>query len=122
MKSRYYNDFCKKKKKNTGMGWRGGGHGYVRDEDYTAFADGWVQANGLEKLRAGEEVTVRENFGSDSRESVQLEIGQRGKVIKIDSDGDFYIDFQDHQANGNQWVFQGNWKKLSIIHNKFKLI
>jgi len=59
----------------------------------------------------GDAVVVTADFASDSEEPAQLLRGQRGRVVKIDGDGDAYVQFEDHGPK--QWVYSANYCNLA---------
>jgi hypothetical protein len=57
------------------------------------------------------------DFKSNSKEEkVKLTTGQQGVVIRMDSDGDALIKFDDHPHK--EWVCKGNFDKLAAIVNE----
>lgn len=59
------------------------------------------------------EVIVVHSFVSNNKESVNIPSGTRGKIIKIDQDGDAYVLFEGIGAK--QWVFKRNLVNLFNI-------
>lgn len=57
------------------------------------------------------EVTVIQEFMSDSRPAARLKRGMTGRVIKFDDAGDALIDFDDLEES--QFVFENNLDKLT---------
>merc|ERR1719253_496160 len=69
-------------------------------------------AKKVPEFKALDPVVVVEAMQSNSKTKVQLLVGQAGKIIRIDEDGDALIDFKDHPQS--QWVCKANLTKLSL--------
>ena len=63
------------------------------------------------KFKVSDEVTVTENFESESDPVAMLEKGLKGKVLEIDGDGDALIKFEG--STGEQYVSKADFNKLS---------
>jgi len=67
----------------------------------------------FENMREGATVTVLEDFMSNSKDAkVQLKVGQKGVVSRVDSDGDVLVKFKDH--SDKEWITRGNFDKLRV--------
>jgi len=66
---------------------------------------------------AGDVVEVVQEFGSNSKNVVQLPKGQIGNIVKIDSAGDAYIDFGE--GFGKQWIKPRSWCHMTLSKSSF---
>eukprot|EP00665_Eupelagonemidae_sp_cell47_P010344 gene10344-biopygen2536 len=62
--------------------------------------------------REGGTVIVSERFMSDSRNAVPLEKGLKGRIQRLDEDGNAFIDFDGLEEHCMQWVMTWNFDKL----------
>jgi preprotein translocase subunit YajC len=67
----------------------------------------------FENMKEGATVTVLEDFMSNSKGAkVQLKVGQKGVVSRVDGDGDVLVKFQDHPDK--EWITRNNFDKLRV--------
>jgi preprotein translocase subunit YajC len=67
----------------------------------------------FENMKEGATVTVLEDFMSNSKaDKVQLTVGQKGVVSRVDSDGDVLVKFRDHPDK--EWITRNNFDKLRV--------
>lgn len=67
----------------------------------------------FENMREGATVTVLEDFMSNSKGArVQLMVGQKGVVSRVDSDGDVLVKFKDHPDK--EWITRNNFDMLRV--------
>mmetsp|Transcript_14879 Transcript_14879/g.38197 ORF Transcript_14879/g.38197 Transcript_14879/m.38197 type:complete len:384 (+) Transcript_14879:108-1259(+) len=66
----------------------------------------------VSKFKSGDVVMVLKAMEANSKPKVQLREGERGKVIRIDNDGDALIDFKGHKLL--QWVRHEQYDKLHL--------
>lgn len=70
------------------------------------------------ELSANTAVRVLENFESDDDQKVTLEKGMKGKVLRIDGQGDAYIKFHRDELDDEglrHWVYKTTfWSKLEL--------
>lgn len=71
----------------------------------------------VKSLAAGDVVEALQEFGSNSKNVVQLPKGRVGKVAKVDDAGDAFIDFGE--GFGKQWVKAKNFKYLTLSKTAF---
>jgi len=67
----------------------------------------------FESMKEGATITVLEDFKSSSKGAkVQLTVGQKGVVCRVDSDGDVLVKFRDHPDK--EWITRNNFDKLRV--------
>mmetsp|Transcript_75938 Transcript_75938/g.198043 ORF Transcript_75938/g.198043 Transcript_75938/m.198043 type:complete len:377 (-) Transcript_75938:507-1637(-) len=67
----------------------------------------------FESMKEGATITVLEDFKSSSKGAkVQLTVGQKGVVCRVDGDGDVLVQFRDHPDK--EWITRNNFDKLRV--------
>jgi len=104
-------------KQKTGA-WMAGQHG-ARPYGFDTLSQTSTSAGPLsvmdefENMKEGATVTVLEDFMSNSKaDKVQLTVGQKGVISRVDSDGDVLVKFGDHPHK--EWVTRNNFDKLRV--------
>jgi len=74
-----------------------------------------MEGDSMFALAKGDRVEVVQEFQSDSvYDSVQVQVGEVGKVLRMHKDGGALVDFPDHGPwpSSEQWVFESNFHKM----------
>jgi len=74
-----------------------------------------LEGDSMFALAKGDRVDVVEEFQSDSSyDSVQVRVGEIGRVLRMHKDGGALVDFPEHGPwpSNHQWVFESNFGKL----------
>jgi len=69
--------------------------------------------NATEAISEGAHVKVTTEFRSSSKNPIELPVGLKGKVHKIDKDGDALIAFDDHDTK--HWVKKVHFCNLTLV-------
>jgi len=83
------------------------------DSDASTSAGSPSATDEFEDMQEGATVTVLEDFKSNSKAAkVQLMVGQKGVVCRVDGDGDVLVQFRDHPDK--EWITRNNFDKLRV--------